>query len=77
MPTYYPIIDAIPGVQGKDHRNYRAVATGEFRAPKAGEWYISGAIPCAYRMPFDGTTFYRIARIVKVRVVQTIVEVSE
>jgi len=27
----------------------RALATGERRPPNAGEWYISGAIPEAYR----------------------------
>lgn len=24
------------------------VRTGEFRQPRPGEWYLSGAIPCAY-----------------------------
>lgn len=27
---------------------FRFVCTGEFRCPRPGEWYLSGAIPCAY-----------------------------
>ena len=29
----------------------RAKATGEFRSPKKGEWYLSGAVIQAYRAP--------------------------
>ena len=39
-----------------------AVATGEHRPPKAGELYISGALPMAYRAPNDFGTSYNIAR---------------
>lgn len=43
--------------------------TGEFRAPKAGEWYISGAIIEGYRAGFDFQegNRYNIARLVVVR----------
>ena len=44
-----------------------AVWTGEKRAPKKGEWYLSGAIIAAYRAPNDLLTEYHIARLVKVR----------
>jgi len=44
-----------------------AVRTGEKRPPKAGEWYISGAIPEAYRQPHDGTSPQIIARLIKYR----------
>lgn len=37
------------------------VATGEFRNVRAGEWYISGAIPEGYYAPGDGGKFW-IAR---------------
>lgn len=33
----------------------------EFRPPRKGEFYLSGAIPCAYRAPNDLLTSYRIA----------------
>jgi len=36
--------------------------TGEFRAPKRGEYFISGAVPEAYYAPNDLTTPYQIAR---------------
>lgn len=45
----------------------RGKRTGEFRAPRKGEWYVSGAIPAAYRAPNDLTTEYHIARIVLVK----------
>lgn len=38
------------------------VETGEHRPPKAGEWYLSGAIPEAWRAPNDLTTPYHILR---------------
>lgn len=34
--------------------------SGEFRAPKKGEWYLSGAIPCAYQAPNDLLSAYHI-----------------
>jgi hypothetical protein len=45
---------------GKD-RNKRYKATGEFRAPKRGEYYLSGAIIQAYRAPNDLSQEYWIA----------------
>ena len=36
--------------------------TGEFRAPKKGEYYLSGAIPQAYRALNDLTQVYHILR---------------
>lgn len=40
-------------------RSYQA--TGEFRAPKQGEYYLSGAIVTAYRAAQDLSTAYWIA----------------
>ena len=34
----------------------------DFRAPKAGEWYISGAIPQAYQAPNDLGIEFLIAK---------------
>ena len=43
--------------------NVRAVPTGEKREPKAGEWYLSGAIIEAYRAPADLASRYRICKL--------------
>jgi hypothetical protein len=43
-------------------RNSRFVATGEFRCPKRGEWYLSGALIEAYRAHADLSMPYWIAR---------------
>ena len=36
-------------------------ATGEYRAPKRGEWYLSGAVIDAYQAPNDLSAPYWIA----------------
>lgn len=46
----------------------RAQPTGEFRTPKQGEWYLSGAIIEAYRAPNELSIAYHIARLVTVEV---------
>jgi hypothetical protein len=46
------------GIPGKT----RYLATGEFRAPKRGEYYLSGAIITAYRAPNDLTQVFWIAK---------------
>lgn len=77
----YPLVDQYPGTFNKEQhfgRDLRAQATGEFRPPKAKEWYLSGAIIEAYRAKADMTTAYHIARIVRVarttHVTETIIE---
>lgn len=45
-------------------QNVHAMATGEKRPPKRGEWYLSGASVEAYRAPNDLSTPYHIARLV-------------
>jgi hypothetical protein len=42
----------------------KAMPTGEFRCPKEGEWYLSGAIVEAYRAGSDLSSPYYIAQIV-------------
>lgn len=42
-------------------KDVRYKATGEFRPPKRGEYYLSGAIIAAYRAPNDLDTSYWIA----------------
>lgn len=48
-----------PAAEGEKRGRYRL--TGEYRAPRAGEFYISGAIPEAYRAPNDLDSMYFIA----------------
>jgi hypothetical protein len=63
-----------------DGLNARAVRTGELRAPKKGEWYLSGAIATAYRAPNDLSSKFHIARLCCVkretRTIDSIVEKS-
>lgn len=51
-------------VQGFNH-GLLATKTNEFRYPKAGEYYLSGAKPMAYQAPNDLTTNYWIAKVIK------------
>jgi len=55
-----------PGEQLKT----RFKATGEFRPPKKGEFYLSGAIIEAYRAPNDLSQAYWIAVPVKTKTVE-------
>lgn len=41
-----------------------AIWSGEYRHPKKGEWFLSGAIPKAYEAYNDMSRKYRIAKIV-------------
>jgi hypothetical protein len=50
-------------VKGGLRRQIKATWTGEKRPPKAGEWYLSGAIIGAYRAPNDLSTPFHIARL--------------
>lgn len=68
----YPVADRVPGLPLAHPFQYRAVLTGEKRVPRAGEWYLSGAIPAAYRMPTDGSSIvFAICRIVVAESVTT------
>lgn len=42
------------------YRDTRFIKTGEFRAPKRGEWFLSGAKPAAWVAYSDMTTAYHI-----------------
>jgi len=52
-----------------------AVLTGQKGRPKRGEWYLSGAIPQAYRAPNDLPMEFHMLRLVRVkeRTVTTII----
>ncbi|WP_164104227.1 hypothetical protein [Candidatus Laterigemmans baculatus] len=47
-----------------DKTGVRAMATGDSRKPRKGEWYLSGAIVEAYRAPSDLSSEFHIARLV-------------
>lgn len=68
----------ISGYHRVQTKHVRAVRTGEFRAPKKGEWYLSGAEPTAYKAPNDLSSKYHILKLVRVQetVVHTIHEIE-
>lgn len=47
-------------------KGYAAVWRGEYRNPKKGEWYLSGAVIEAYRAPNNLSSAYPIAAIVTI-----------
>ena len=49
-------------------KNIRVESTGEYRCPKKGEWFISGAIPEGYKAPNDLLTPYHIGILVEVEI---------
>jgi hypothetical protein len=51
-----------------------ASPTGEFRPPRKGEWYLSGAIIEAYQAKADMSDPYVIVKLVKARAVWEEVE---
>lgn len=51
-------------------RNVRAEYTGEFREPKAGEWFLSGAHIEAYYSKNELSQKYHIAKLVRVEKVE-------
>lgn len=73
---YYPVRDHIPGVYGQRHLDYMGKITGEFREPKAGEWYLSGAIPECYRMSHDSGMKFHIIKLCQIKRIETIIEVE-
>lgn len=74
--AYHYVHDHLPGVYGQDRANYMGRITGEFRPPKKGEWYLSGAIPECYRAPNDLTQSHYIVKIVRIQRIETIIEVE-
>ena len=68
----YPLGDRVPGVSSVEQRNYMAGTTSEVRAPKKGEWYLSGALPHAYLAHDDLTQQFTIMALVKIKRLQVI-----
>lgn len=59
MTKFYPVV-------GSDNKNIKAISAGDFREPKRGEYYLSGAYVEAYKANNDLMTKYYIARLVEV-----------
>ena len=57
-------------------RRFKIESTGEYRQPKVGEWYISGAIPEGYKALNDLSVCHQIGRLVevKIEVIHTVVK---
>jgi hypothetical protein len=65
---FYNLSDRVPNVKTSEQRNFKAIDAGYSASPKKGEWFLSGAIPEAYRAQNDLTgSFYRIVKIVRVK----------
>jgi len=65
---YFPLVDEptredLAALSVEDSVGVRAVATGEFREPRKGEWFLSGSYIEAYRAENDLPTAYHIARL--------------
>ena len=72
----YPLVDYPAGHTNRS--NLRAVWTGEYRQPREGEWYLSGAIVEAYQARGDYfESKYPIAKIVVVETTITITWLEE
>ena len=52
---------------GRDGEFICAILIDKFAAPKAGEWFLSGALPVAYRTANDLSVEYHILKLVKVK----------
>lgn len=58
-------------------RGIRFKRTDAFRPPKKGEWYLSGAVPEAYKAPNDLGQAFRIMQPVRVERIETPVRFRE
>ena len=78
-PKFYQLSDRPTQEEVKQHefvssldsrfgdRRLMGAKTGEFRAPRAGEWFLSGAIPEGYRAGNNLSGKYHILRLAVVR----------
>ena len=65
---YFPLADEptpedLATLNLEDSVGVRAVAMGEFRSPRKGEWFLSGSYIEAYRADNDLTVAYNIAKL--------------
>lgn len=64
LDEWYPIA---PFEKYAYREDIKARWTGEKRPPRAGEWYLSGAVVEAYRAPCDLTQEFHICLVYKVQ----------
>lgn len=55
---------SVAQIDNNGKRAIRCVLTGEKRAPKKGEWYLSGARPAGWEAKNDLSTEYHIVHLV-------------
>jgi len=70
----FPVVDFIPevGMKYGEMSKYKVRYNGEFRRPKAEEWFISGAIPEGYYTKNDFGYQYHIGELVEVKITEII-----
>lgn len=77
MKTYrlkdYISKDELKAIGATDRNKVKAVYSGQFRPPRKGEWFLSGAVVEAYKAELNLTASYHIARLVKVEMKEVIV----
>jgi hypothetical protein len=61
--SWYPMADGETMPAGYRRQYTRIRATGEYRYPRRGEWFLSGAIVEAYRAHSDLSVQYAIAEL--------------
>ena len=61
-------------ILGSNRATVHAKPTGEFRCPKAGEWYLSGAEVRAYHAPNNLMTKFYICKLVRTKTKTVVVE---
>ena len=49
------------------NNDIKAINSGVFRKPRKGEWFLSDAIPEAYRAPNDLSQKYFIANLIRLK----------
>ena len=77
MRKFYPLADNLSaaervrfGIKGVwNSREIKAVNAFEYRCPRKGEWYLSGAIPEAYRAPNDLSQAFDIVKLVRTKTI--------
>lgn len=71
--VYYPVADIVKPLNENTQKHWRAVWTGEFRAPQAGEWYLSGAVVEAYQAIGAVNAYRHIATLVNIKDIHWVV----
>lgn len=70
MRTYYPLASPYSVLPHRlSSKGFKGKLTGEFRPPKKGEWYLSGAIPECYEAPNDLLSSFNIIEVVKMETI--------